>query len=300
MTKTLVDNPYALYTLLAKKYGNRFNADPFLAMRGRIDGTIDSKKISITFDGKEYLLISTSSTSRDVLEELQPLLTAVMGDEKPICSYDLQSEGLEESAAMPTIEWDIVAPEERLKEIINGRAFSDKSKIHNLKLYNNKNISDYLESEQEKEDRIKNARIYGIDPGSIKDVEKINNLDEVNLYFMIDAMGGHIWRCRHDMSHGRIPQIDLTEEEYALEYMVYQTKKFGVELEEPAIDKHITPTPSYRAWFQFYDNHFKNVLTNEQWNSFQQTQKDGQDTSAFMPTGNWTDLLEQPVQKKLK
>ena len=129
MTKTLVDNPYALYTLLAKKYGNRFNADPFLAMRGRIDGTIDSKKISITFDGKEYLLISTSSTSRDVLEELQPLLTAVMGDEKPICSYDLQSEGLEESAAMPTIEWDIVAPEERLKEIINGRAFSDKSKI---------------------------------------------------------------------------------------------------------------------------------------------------------------------------
>ena len=45
MTKTLVDNPYALYTLLAKKYGNRFNADPFLAMRGRIDGTIDSKKI---------------------------------------------------------------------------------------------------------------------------------------------------------------------------------------------------------------------------------------------------------------
>ena len=43
-------------------------------------------------------------------------------------------------------------------------------------------------------------------------------------------MGAHIWRCRHDMAHGRIPEIDLTEEQYALEYMVYQTTKFGVEL----------------------------------------------------------------------
>ena len=65
------------------------------------------------------MIISTSPTSRDVLEELQPLLTEVMGGEKPICSYDLQSEGLEESAAMPTIEWDIVAPEERLKKIMD-------------------------------------------------------------------------------------------------------------------------------------------------------------------------------------
>lgn len=90
------------------------------------------------------------------------------------------------------------------------------------------------------------------------------------------------------------------EERICIRIYGLSNKKFVVELEEPTIDKHITPTPSYRAWFQFYDNHFKNVLTNEQWNAFQQAQKDGQDTSAFMPTGNWTDLLEQPVQKKLK
>ena len=138
-----------------------------------------------------------------------------------------------------------------------------------------------------------NAKIYGIYPGSIKDVETINNLNEVDLYFAIDAMGGHIWSCRHNMAHGRIPEIDLTEEQYALEYMVYQTTKFGVELPAPEIDKHINSTPSYWAWFRFYDNHFKNFLTNEQWQAFQKARSNGKDTSAFMPSGHWTDLLEK-------
>ena len=298
MTKTLVSNAHQLDVLLKKKYGERLNTEPFATLMGRVEGTLDSKKFLISFEENKYLLISANSNSRDVLDELLPLLTEVMESEKPICSYDLQNEGMEEKDAMPTIEWDVVAPEKRIKEIVNGRAFTD-SKVHNLKLYNSKKVEDYLESEQEKEDRIKNARISGIDPGSIKDVEAINNLSEVDLYFNIDALGGHIWRCRHDMAHGRIPEIDLTEEQYALEYMVYQTTKFGVELPKPTIDKHITVTPSYNAWYSFYSNHFKKVLTDEQWNAFQEAKKTGQDTSAFMPSGHWTDSLEQPIQKNL-
>lgn len=300
MSKTLISNSYELNDFLEKKYGERLNTDSFAAMMGSVRGTLDSKKINITFKGNEYLLISTASNSKEVLDELLTVLTEVMGNTQPICSYDLQSSGLEEKDAMPTIEWDVVAPENRIKKIVNGRAFSDGAKILNLKLYNGKEVSDYLESEQEKEDRIKNARIYGIDPGSISDVEKINNLSEIDLYFAIDAMGGHIWRCKHDIAHGRIPEIDLTEEQYALEYMVYQTTKFGVELPAPEIDKHITATPSYNAWYKFYSSHFKDVLTDEQWNAFQQAQRNGQDTSAFMPSGHWTDLLEKPVQKTLK
>ena len=300
MSKTLISNSYELNEFLENKYGERLNTDSFAAMMGSVRGTLDSKKINITFKGNEYLLISTASNSKEVLDELLPVLTEVMGNTQPICSYDLQSSGLEEKDATPTIEWDVVAPENRIKEIVNGRAFSDGVKILNLKLYNGKEVSDYLESEQEKEDRIKNARIYGIDPGSISDVEEINNLSEIDLYFAIDAMGGHIWRCKHDMAHGRIPEIDLTEEQYALEYMVYQTTRFGVELPAPEIDKHITATPSYNAWYKFYSSHFKDVLTDEQWNAFQQAQRNGQDTSAFMPSGHWTDLLEKPVQKTLK
>lgn len=300
MGKTTVSSSWELEELLTKKYGDRFETDFLSSLMGGVNGALDSKSFKITFKGNEYLLISTSPKTRELLDELLPTLIEVMGDTQPICSYNLQSSGLEEKDAMPTIEWDVVAPENRIKEIVNGRAFSNGAKILNLKLYNGKEVSEYLESEQEKADRIKNARIYGIDPGSIQDAEKINNLSEVDLYFAIDAMGGYIWRCRHDMSHGRIPEIDLTEEQYALEYMVYQTTKFGVELPAPEIDKHVTATPSYNAWYKFYSNHFKAVLTDEQWNAFQQAQRNGQDTSAFMPSGHWTDLLEKPVQKTLK
>lgn len=295
-----VTNSYELYAMLQQKYGSRFACGPFIAIAGRIEGSIDKKRIKITFKPNNYLLISTASTSKEILDELSPILKEVMGNVAPICSYDLQSEGIEEKDSLPTIEWDIKDPESRLINIINGRAFSDDSKIHNLTLYNSKKIEDYLESEQEKEDRIKNARIYGIDPGCIKDIETINNLSEVDLYFNIDAIGAHLWHCKHEMAHGRIEEFDLTEEQYALEYMIYQTTKFGVEFPEPTIDKHIIATPSYQAWYNFYSNHFKNILTDEQWNAFQEAQKTGQDTSAFMPTGHWTDLLEKPAQKTLK
>ena len=301
MEKTKVCNSWELEQLLEKKYGERFEAGFLSSSMGGVTGSLDSKRFHISFKGGEFLLISTSADGRAVLDELLPTLTEVMGNEKPICSYDLQCSGTEEKDAKPTIEWDLVAPESRIKEIVNGRAFSDEAgtKVLNLKLNNGKSVSDYLEGEKDKEERIKNARIYGIDPGCIKDVETINNLSEVDLYFMIDAMGGHIWRCKHDMAHGRIPEFDLTEEQYALEYMVYQTTKFGVELPEPEMDKHITATPSYKAWYKFYDDHFKNTLTDEQWKAFQRAQESGQDTSAFMPSGHWTDLLEKPAKKSL-
>ncbi len=298
MAKTLVKDAYHFNELLKEKYGERIVTDPIEVLRGKVCGRLDSKVIIISFIGDKCLLISTDSKSRDILDELKPVLTEVMGNEEPICSYDLQSEGLEEKDSLPTMEWDIVAPEDRIKEIVNGRAYSDDAKIHNLKLTNSKNPDDYLESEEEKEERIKNARIYGIDPGNIKDVEAINNLSEVDLYFHINALGGHIWRCNHEMFHHRMPIVDLTEENYALEYMVYQTKKFGVELDEPAIDKHITPTPSYNAWFRFYNHHFQDVLTEEQWEAYQQAQENGQDTSEFMPSGHWSDLLKEETKKE--
>ena len=297
MGKTIVNNAWQLEQLLEKKYGERFEADFLSSLTGGVSGSFDSKRILITFKSDEFLLISTSADGKDILEQLLPTLTEVMGGISPICSYDLQNVGTEEKDVKPTIEWDIVDPEDRIKKIVNGRAFSDGSKTLNLKLYNGKDVSDYLESKQEKEDRTKNTRIYGIDPGCISNVEKINNLSEVDLYFAIDVLGEHIWRCNHDMAYGRIPEIDLTEEQYALEYLVYQTTKFGVELPDPEIDKHITATPSYNAWYKFYADHFKYTLTDEQWDAFQLAQIEGKDTSMFMPSGHWTDLLEKPVQK---
>ena len=297
MRKNVASNANELNEILKQKYRERIITDPLSTLKGKVEGTLDSEPFIITFSGNEYLLIS--SYSKKILNNLLPTLTEVMGNVGPICSYDLQSQGLEEKQAMPTIEWDIIEPEKRIKEVVNGRAFGIEDKIHNLKLFNNKKISDYLESQEEKEKRTKTTRIYGKDPGSIQDVERIINLSEVELFLAIDGLGGHIWQCNHDMAHGRIPKIDLTEEQFALEFLVYQTTKFGVELAEPEIDKHILPTPSYQAWYNFYSNHFKNVLTDEEWNTFMQALNNGQDTSAFMPSGKWQDLLVQDQPKNL-
>ena len=140
-------------------------------------------------------------------------------------------------------------------------------------------------------------RIYGIDPGSITDVEKINTMDEIDLWMYIDAVGYHIWYCNHAMAHDRIPKVDLTEEQYAMEYMVNQTRKFGVELPEPELGKHIVQTESYWNWYMFYSNHFKNKLTNEEWNAFMEAKAKGEDISKYLPQGSWK---EPEKQKKLK
>jgi len=150
------------------------------------------------------------------------------------------------------------------------------------------------------EKEVKKTRIYGIDPGFGTDVEAINSLSEIDLYFAIDAMGAFLWRMNHDMADGRIEEFDLTEDQYRMEYLVYQTRKFGVELADAEIDKHVTATPSYWAWFKFYDNHFKNELSDEEWKDFCKKKEAGEDISEYLPTGNWKDSFEEGKKRERK
>ncbi len=299
MLNKKIKNSMELNNLLKEKFGDDYsNNDYFASLKGRIEGTINSKKISITFKAGEYLLLSTSPGTEDVIDQLTPLLNEVMNINNPICQYNLQSEGINRENAMPTIEWDILNPEERIQEIINGEAFSDDSIIHDLKLFGDRKKTDYLKTKEEQQTIIANARIFGIDSGSIKNPTEFSKMGEIELYFNIDAIGGHIWRCRHEMSHGRIQKIDLTEEQYAMEFMVYQTTRFGVELPSPEVGMHVIPSDSYWNWFRFYDNHFKNVLSNDEWKNFQNAQKNGEDISAFLPDGTWNSSLEGFTKKK--
>lgn len=290
MNNTFVSNHFELADLLKSKLGDDVDIDSMATLMGKICGTYKDQKFHITFKRKAYLLISITNTGTDLLKEIQSVLNDAMG-EQPICSYSLQSAGLEENQAMPTIEWDLEDPESRIKEVVNGRAFSDGAKLHNLILFGNREISSYAEDDKAKADRIANARIYGIDPGCIKDPEKTKNMSEIDLYFTIDMLGGIMFSAWHATKRDDKP-ADLTEEQYAIEFCVYQTKKFGIDdLPEPEIDKHIPRTSKYNAWYTFYNNHFKNVLTNEQWNTFQIARKENKDIQEFMPKGNWKDQL---------
>ena len=294
------NSSYDLYMYLDKKYDTNAKLDPLAALRGSVQGVINGEIVSITFQPGDYLLLTGIGENTKVIDLLMDDMKLAMNGSEPIIRYNMNHVNEGQDIIKPTVEWDISNPEKRIKEVINGRAFPDKPVITDIKLYNGKSVESYLETEEEKLDRIKNARIYGIDPGSIKDVNSVASLSEVDLFFQIHGLGGHIWRCKHDMSHGRIPVIDLTEEQYALEYLVYQTTKFGVDIPEPEIDKHIAKTPSYTAWYNFYANHFNNVLTDNDWKEFVALRSSGQDVSMFMPKGNWRDLLVDPVKKELK
>ena len=107
-----------------------------------------------------------------------------------------------------------------------------------------------------------------------------------------------LWRLNHDMADGRIEEVDTTDIQYGLEYLVNKTRKFGVELPEPEAGKHLEPTESYLTWFKFFHDHFHYWLTDEEWKNYQKARKNKEDVSAYMPQGSWKDLLEE--KKKIK
>lgn len=300
MAKQTISNVAELCKLIEKKYRGRITdvyQNVSFQGHGRLEALLDGQQFMISFTD-EFLIASTFNGDTKTLEKLMPVLKKVMGNEEPLCSYDIKCEGL----LNPTVEWEVKDPKGRLKEIANGRAF-DSAEISNLKLYNSEKIEDYLETEEEKAEKIKNAKIYGIYPGCLKDLDAVAKLNELELFVNVECLGGHIWWCNHQMNCGRIEPIDLTEEQYALEYLVYQTTKFGVELAEPTLDKHVQKTPSYMAWYQFWYNHYQS-LSNLDIAEYQAARQQGEDTSKFMPKGSWKDSFnesngdqEKPAQK---
>ena len=140
-------------------------------------------------------------------------------------------------------------------------------------------------------------KIFGIYPGSLKDVEYIKNCSEQTLYFLINTLGGFIWRMNHDMAHGRITEnVDLTEQQYAIEFCVYQSKRFGTEILEAEGDEHIKNTPSYWAWFRWWNSYFQEELTVLEYEEYDKLCKEKKDISKFRPTGNWKDNIEKKVE----
>lgn len=103
-------------------------------------------------------------------------------------------------------------------------------------------------------------KIFGIYPGSIKNIDAINNLDAFELFSCIKNMSDKISIGMNDES---ISTEELLEDQYALEYMMYQTRKFGVNLSEPSIGKHIEATQSFNNWYNYYLNYLNNLNDNE-------------------------------------
>ena len=131
------------------------------------------------------------------------------------------------------------------------------------------------------------------DGGMLANPSCVATCTEQELYFYINAFGGMMWRLNHDMADGRIEvEIDLTPIQYAIEYCIMHTPRFGVDIQEPKDGEHVKTTPSYWAWFEWWDEYFQRTLTTEEYKDYCNRVKKHMDISQFRPEGDWRDNIK--------
>lgn len=128
----------------------------------------------------------------------------------------------------------------------------------------------------------------------------LDTLDEIDIWKKIDNLGGAIFYANHDAANNRpwasnVSMTDLIQAQYNLEFLVYYTRRFGVEFSrEPSETEHVEISESYNVWFRFWHDHFES-MTPEVYNQFVDDKFSGKDISKYMPSGSWKDSLEKPI-----
>jgi len=135
-------------------------------------------------------------------------------------------------------------------------------------------LSDYYES-------------YGKYPVGLEP-DKINNMSEVDLYFLINnlykiidkASTSELMENKIFMSNYHANYVIPNTKKFVslFNYFAVQTKKFGVESPE-----------DFRGWINFYNSFYDNLFINSpsDWQNFQKLRARNEDISAYLPKTNW-------------
>ena len=125
-----------------------------------------------------------------------------------------------------------------------------------------------------------------------EDKKEIDELDEVKSYFLIDMIGGILWRTNHDAGHGRITittemQGELNDLSEKQQYCVQQLTKFGI---DPESAKN-RPDGDYWKWFKHWKN-WVEEMTDEVWSTFDNKMSNKEDYEDMLPKTKWNDVVE--------
>lgn len=121
---------------------------------------------------------------------------------------------------------------------------------------------------------------------------EIDAFDEMMLYFLIDALGGVIWRINHDIySHGRYemtPEIeaDMKAMSEKQVYCVSLLTKFGID-PESAKDR---PNGDYWKWFDHWNN-WKKGMDDDTWRIVDRKLSKKEDVSEYLPKHKWNEVI---------
>ena len=105
---------------------------------------------------------------------------------------------------------------------------------------------------------VSSKKIWGV--YTTLDETKLDNLSEFEIWKKIAFLTKEI-NCM--LNYGKKPgnkDINikaLITEQFNLEYLIYYTKKFGVEFDEvPSYGKHIEKSESFNNWYKYWINKF--------------------------------------------
>lgn len=100
---------------------------------------------------------------------------------------------------------------------------------------------------------------------------KMQDMNEIELYLIIDGYGGVIWRMNHDMCDGWIPKKDWPAIDRDIESMqkkqteaVRELLRIGV---VRPLDENGKPTDEYWTWYRSWDK-WKKDMSDEEWRKF--------------------------------
>ena len=144
-------------------------------------------------------------------------------------------------------------------------------------------------------------KIWGV-YNTFNNVEMFEQVEEYDLWKMIDSLGGYILGARHDRGKpwaANVSDKELLKAQYNLEYLVCLTRNFGVEFsKEPSTAEHVEKSKSYVAWVAFWKNHFDSMEP-EVYKQFVQDKQNVMDVSKYLPIGSWKDSLENQIKNSL-
>lgn len=128
-------------------------------------------------------------------------------------------------------------------------------------------------------------KIHGLYAGVIKNPGFLETCSEADLFFNIKLYTRKLAKAVNPILY------EIYELEYAIEYCIYKTTRFGVEISVPEVGKHIEKTPSYLTWFDWW-NEYVSSMSYEELNNYNTLKEEGNDVTYFKPAGNWFKKLK--------
>ena len=134
-------------------------------------------------------------------------------------------------------------------------------------------------------------KIWGI--FNTLDKEKLDGLNEFDVWMKIYLLNNDI---NFALNYSKNPwNKDISvkavlEEQFNLEYLIYYTKKFGVEFEKsPTYGVHVDRTDSFNMWYNFWLDHFNSMAYND-YKNYIKDRNTGVDISSYLPIDSWKNV----------